>query len=130
MPRAVSSVTALPADGSLAGATQTFITPSTGAIQLRYLPSGLICTPARSGLPNSASRGISSTSFGASGAAGVPAVATVSSCLPVQAARARARLETANSVVVRCMEGSPEMPGRHRKGHASAGAGGRSLPDR
>src|SRR5690606_6692420 len=33
-----------------------------GATQLRYAPSGLICTLARSGLPNSASRGIRSTS--------------------------------------------------------------------
>src|SRR5690606_12149468 len=44
------------------GALQTLSTPLAGATQLRYAPSGLICTLARSGLPNSASRGISSTS--------------------------------------------------------------------
>ena len=55
---------------SSAGAIQTFMTPSTAATQLRYLPSGLICTLARSGLPNSASRGISSTSSMDAGAGG------------------------------------------------------------
>lgn len=65
MPRAWSSLTAFAfalATAFAAGAIQTLSTPSTGAIQLRYLSSGLICTLARSGLPNSASRGMGSTS--------------------------------------------------------------------
>jgi len=65
MPRALSSVTALAWDRSLAGAIQTLSTPPTGATQLRYLPSGLICTLARSGLPNKASRSISSAAVDA-----------------------------------------------------------------
>ncbi len=50
---------ARPAVGSLAGAIQTFITPSLGARQLSHLPSGLIWPAVRVGLPNRCSRGIS-----------------------------------------------------------------------
>src|SRR5690606_25063470 len=58
------------AAGSLAGASHTFITPSCGASQPSQRPSGLICPPARVGLPNSASRGISGTSWIRSAAVG------------------------------------------------------------
>src|SRR3546814_17548151 len=94
MPRALSSVTARAPAMSSAGATQTLSTPSTGAIQLRYLPSGLICTLARSGLPNSASRGISSPSSLEVGAAAGVALAVVaggSGCRSPQAAGRTAR---------------------------------------
>src|SRR5690606_18313101 len=60
MPRFLSAVTALAWSSRSAGATQTLSTPSSGATQLRYFPSGLIWTAVRSGLLNSSSRGIRS----------------------------------------------------------------------
>ena len=67
MPRSVSSVTTVAASQSTPeapeapmGATQTFSTPSRGAIQASWLPSGEICGLTRSGLPKSTSRGMSS----------------------------------------------------------------------
>src|SRR5437773_8687564 len=59
MPRFLSAVTGRALARSPAGATQTFMTPSRGASQLKYLPSGLILAPALSGLPNSTLRGMS-----------------------------------------------------------------------
>src|SRR5690348_7394213 len=61
MPRLVSLVTGLAADGSLRGPTHTFITPSLGAMNDRYLPSGDRRACAFSGLPNNADRGITGT---------------------------------------------------------------------
>src|SRR6266568_6792967 len=64
-PRSVSSVTAVAAAQSTpeedTGATHTLSTPSRGAIQASWLPSGEICGLTRSGLPKSTSRGMSST---------------------------------------------------------------------
>ena len=57
--RSVALVMRRAAVGSLAGASQTFITPSCGASQASHWPSRLSCPPERVGLPNSASRGIS-----------------------------------------------------------------------
>src|SRR5690349_8743587 len=61
MPRLVSLVTALAADGSLRGPTQTFSTPSLGAMNDTYLPSGETRAWVFSGLPNKADRGITGT---------------------------------------------------------------------
>src|SRR5215470_694266 len=71
MPRSASSVTACAAPQSTPessaapagkiGATHTLSTPSRGAIQASWLPSGEICGLTRSGLPKSTSRGMSST---------------------------------------------------------------------
>src|SRR5688572_15272220 len=61
MPRLVSLVTALAADGSLRGPTHTFRTPSFGAMNDTYLPSGEIRACVFSGLPNNAERGITGT---------------------------------------------------------------------
>ncbi len=65
MPRSVSSVTTCAASQSTPpspvpeiGATQTFSTPSRGAIQASRVASGEICGLTRSGLPNSTSRGM------------------------------------------------------------------------
>ena len=103
MPRALSEVTARALAVSPAGAIQTFITPSTAATQLRYLPSGLICTLVRSGLPNNASRGISSTSLiDAGAAAGAAAWAVGSVALRSQAESRQAAIDVAMSV--RCSD--------------------------
>src|SRR5262245_12866858 len=58
IPRLRSWVTARALDRSCVGATQTFITPSTGARYVSHDPSGLICGDERSGLPKSTLRGI------------------------------------------------------------------------
>src|SRR5687768_2645728 len=71
MPRLVSLVTALAAEGSLRGPTHTFSTPSLGAMNDTYLPSGETRAWAFSGLPNSAERGITGTPATASAAVGV-----------------------------------------------------------
>ena len=64
-PRSVSSVTAFAPSQSTpeapTGATHTLSTPSRGAIQASWLPSGEMCGLTRSGLPNSTSRGMRST---------------------------------------------------------------------
>src|SRR5689334_12587511 len=61
MPRLVSLVTGLAAEGSLRGPTHTLSTPSLGATNDTYLPSGERRACAFSGLPNSAERGITGT---------------------------------------------------------------------
>src|SRR6188768_1337076 len=75
--RSVECVISRAADGSLAGAIHTFITPSCGAIQPSHWPSSLIVPPARVGFPNSASRGISGTSDTRSAAEGRVATSVI-----------------------------------------------------
>src|SRR6185436_17019757 len=60
--RTFSSVSGLAYDGSEAGATQMFSTPSRGAIHEIHLPSGLMSPWTLLGLPRNEARGISSTS--------------------------------------------------------------------
>src|SRR5688572_17334959 len=71
MPRLVSLVTGLAAEGSLRGPTHTFSTPSLGAMNETYLPSGDTRAWALSGLPNKAERGITGTPATDSAAVGV-----------------------------------------------------------
>src|SRR5438270_4715285 len=59
--RTFSSVSGFAFDGSSAGATQMFSTPSRGAIQETHLPSGLTRPWVLVGLPKKVARGISST---------------------------------------------------------------------
>src|SRR5580692_198325 len=65
IPRSVSSVTTFAPSQSTpsapTGATHTLSTPSCGAIQASWLPSGEMCGLTRSGLPKSTSRGMRST---------------------------------------------------------------------
>src|SRR5690242_1951385 len=64
IPRSASSVTAFAPSHStpsaLTGATHTLSTPSRGAIQASWRPSGEMCGLMRSGLPKSTSRGMRS----------------------------------------------------------------------
>src|SRR5688572_399054 len=71
MPRLVSLVTGLAEEGSLRGPTHTFRTPSLGAMNDTYLPSGDTRPCAFSGLPNKAERGITGTPATASAGVGV-----------------------------------------------------------
>src|SRR6185369_1011975 len=60
--RTFSSVRGFAFDGSDAGATQMFSTPSRGAIHEIHFPSGLMSPWTLLGLPRKEERGISSTS--------------------------------------------------------------------
>jgi hypothetical protein len=75
MPRFVSFVMALAADGSERGPTHTFNTPSFGAMKDTYLPSGDRRACVFSGLPNKAVRGITGTPATDSAAVGACATA-------------------------------------------------------
>jgi len=63
MPRMRSSVTGLASSSRPKGATQTFSTPSLGARKDICRPSGLSRAWVRTGLPNSAERGMSRASL-------------------------------------------------------------------
>ena len=82
-PRFVSLVMARAFVKSLAGATQTFITPFTGAVKEIIEPSGESCGAARSGLPKSTARGISGTS--------APSLASATPPSEIAAATAKTR---------------------------------------
>src|SRR6186997_34226 len=70
MPRLVSLVTGFAAEGSLRGPTQTLSTPSFGAMNDTYLPSGETRACTFSGLPNSAERGMTAVALTDSAAVG------------------------------------------------------------
>src|SRR6478752_7661556 len=91
--RTFSSVSGFAFDGSEAGATQMFSTPSRGAIHEIHLPSGLMSPWTLLGLPRKEERGISSTS---------------ATCAIVTAGMAAAR--TANNAL-RSFMGSPSECG-------------------
>src|SRR5436190_5964852 len=70
MPRLVSLVTGFAAEASLRGPTHTLSTPSFGAMNDTYLPSGETRAWVFSGLPNNAERGMTAVPATASAAVG------------------------------------------------------------